>query len=910
MSFWAIVHPDYVDIVRERGRARQRVGGAPAHYEIKIVTKGGEERWISLSGGQLPHQGRPAVIVTAFDITKRKRAEENLSKRNQELLSLLAAAQAMGGFLDLEAAARAICKAAIRAYSYRMAWIGLVVPETTEVKVLASAGYDEGYTEKLCVRWDLSEYAQGPCGRAINTRVPVVQRTDDADFAPWREAAIERGYAAICAIPLIYEDAVRGALTLYSTTPDAFDAQALSGLEIFARQATMAVVNASLYEEAKRIIEELGNVNEELLASRRLVEKQLGELQRGRAKLVASEARFRQLAETATAAIFIIRDFRYRYVNAFTEMETGYSREELLAMHSLQLVHPDHHGLVKSGDFVSREAGKGPSRHELKIVRRDGEIRWLDISVSVIEFEGQRSIIGTAYDITDRKKAEQSLQESERRYRELAETVSDWIWEVDDQFRYTYCSPRIKDILGYEPAEVLGRRAFDFMPTKEADRLRPVVADLVKKREEFHILENVSRHKDGSLRILETSAVPTFDHEGHFKGYQGIVRDITERRRIFETLRQSEEEFRRTFDLSPVGAVMVGLDYHFLRCNNAFCRFVGYAEGDLVGKTFLDVTHPEDKDIGIEKIRAVAKGALAEATFQKRYLRKDGGVVWGELTVGLVPDAKGRPAHFLTIVQDITERKSAEAELSAFQSRLGEIVEHSNNLFYSHTADHVLTYVSPQSRHFLGCEPEEAMVRWTDFITDNPVNEIGYGLTQKAIETGERQPPYELELKTKDGRTLWAQVNETPIVKDGKTVAIVGAVTDISGLKRAHLAVKETEKNLARLRAASPLPVISLDVECRVVEWNRAAETITGWCFEEVRGKPCPLQTEGAKERFDDFMAGVLRDGQGVMKYGDCRRRDGSLLSVDITGVSLHGSDGEVSGILAFLTERTGEGQD
>ena len=110
--------------------------------------------------------------------------------------------------------------------------------------------------------------------------------------------------------------------------------------------------------------------------------------------------------------------------------------------------------------------------------------------------------------------------------------------------------------------------------------------------------------------------------------------------------------------------------------------------------------------------------------------------------------------------------------------------QHIRNVFYSHTPDHVLTYMSPQTKELLGCEPEEALVRWTEFVTDHPNNEVGFERTQRAIDTGERQEPYELQLKHRDGRLVWVEVHEAPVVRDERTVAIVGALADITPRKR------------------------------------------------------------------------------------------------------------------------------
>ncbi|MET0049223.1 MAG: EAL domain-containing protein [Sedimenticola sp.] len=128
--------------------------------------------------------------------------------------------------------------------------------------------------------------------------------------------------------------------------------------------------------------------------------------------------------------------------------------------------------------------------------------------------------------------------------------------------------------------------------------------------------------------------------------------------------------------------------------------------------------------------------------------------------------------------------RSALQALHTSEEKLRNIVEYSSNLFYSHTDKHDLTYLSPQTRDFFDCEPDEAMRRWTEFTTDNPVNESGFEKTQLAIETGKRQSPYELELIGTKGRKIWVQVNEAPVVQDGKTICMVGALTDITERKR------------------------------------------------------------------------------------------------------------------------------
>ncbi len=123
--------------------------------------------------------------------------------------------------------------------------------------------------------------------------------------------------------------------------------------------------------------------------------------------------------------------------------------------------------------------------------------------------------------------------------------------------------------------------------------------------------------------------------------------------------------------------------------------------------------------------------------------------------------------------------------LKESEEKQRSIIEHSTAVFYSHTLDNQITFISPQVKKLLDCEPEEAMTNWTEFATNNPANETGYYLTQKAIETGLQQPPYELELIGKKGRKVWVEVHESPVVKNGSTVAITGSLTDITARKQA-----------------------------------------------------------------------------------------------------------------------------
>jgi PAS domain S-box-containing protein len=146
------------------------------------------------------------------------------------------------------------------------------------------------------------------------------------------------------------------------------------------------------------------------------------------------------------------------------------------------------------------------------------------------------------FELTERKQAEKTLRESEKWFRALSESTRDWIWEIDENARYTYASPRIRDLLGYEPREIIGKTPFDLMPPEEARRVAGEFGNRVSARQPLTFVENVNLHKDGHPVVLETSGISIFDDEGRFKGYRGIDRDISERKRAESALRDKTRQ--------------------------------------------------------------------------------------------------------------------------------------------------------------------------------------------------------------------------------------------------------------------------------------------------------------------------------------------------------------------------------
>ena len=286
---------------------------------------------------------------------------------------------------------------------------------------------------------------------------------------------------------------------------------------------------------------------------------------------------------------------------------------------------------------------------------------------------------------------------------------------------------------------------------------------------------------------------------------------------------EAMESFRDIADLLPLAVFEMDLDGRFTYVNPRAFEWYGFTREDLArGISAADALIPADRERVMQAVRLILSGHKSGGN-EYTALRKDGTtfpvVVYSS---AIVKD--GRAVGLRGIGVDISDRTRVEEARRESEELFRNIVEKSNNLFYMHSVDHILTYLSPQVERILGYTPEEALVRWTDLATDNPVNERGYEFTQKAIETGERQPPYELELAAKDGRRVWFEVNEAPLVQGGKTVAIVGAARDVTERRQAQ---KELQRLGAIVRCSSDL-VNMATLEGKMIFLNEAGADMLG----------------------------------------------------------------------------------
>jgi PAS domain S-box-containing protein len=374
----------------------------------------------------------------------------------------------------------------------------------------------------------------------------------------------------------------------------------------------------------------------------------------------------------------------------------------------LALIHPDDRaGFERAQARALDPAGPGTMSCESRVVRPDGAVRWLSW-VGRTYFEdtagGRAPVrqVGTAIDLTERREREEALRElsarasrSEMRLRELIELAPDAFFLADLTGRYTDVNQAACRMLGYTRDELIGKTAFDLVSPEEVPRLAVARAALLEPGQVLRT-EWTKRRKNGTLVPVEVSSNILPDGS-----WQAFARDISGRKRVeeerqkllarerlarqqtdaaFARLRDSEERFRLTIDNAPIGMALVTLDGRFARVNAALCEIVGYTAPELERLRFQDITHPDDLEPDLAFAKRLKSGEIPRCQFEKRYLRKDGGIVSVLLSISTLGD--GMPSYYITQVEDISERKRVEQE-QRFLAEAGSVL--ASSLDYEQT---------------------------------------------------------------------------------------------------------------------------------------------------------------------------------------------------------------------------------
>ena len=341
------------------------------------------------------------------------------------------------------------------------------------------------------------------------------------------------------------------------------------------------------------------------------------------------------------------------------------------------------------------------------------------------------------------------------------------------------------------------------MDEPNRNRVTSRFSEILKSGEPISYLENEVRRKDGHVVTLESRGTPIINENGRRIGYRGIDRDITERKHAEQKLRQSEERFKGAFHNSPIGIALVSPEGGFLQVNSQLCDTLGYREKELLTLRFQDLTYPDDLEADLAQVLQMLSGDINSYTMEKRYVHKNGQVIWALLSVGLVRDQEGRPFHFVSQIKDITERKNAELE----QNKLWRAVENSPLCIVITDIHGTIEYVNPAFSVITGFTFEEVVGENPRILQSGKHDAAFYADLWQTIAAGKTWHG-EMCNRKKNGDLLWEQVAISP-VKDnaGNVVNFVAVKQDVSDRKSLEQ-LKEDIDRIMRHDLKTPLNAI------------------------------------------------------------------------------------------------------
>ena len=410
-------------------------------------------------------------------------------------------------------------------------------------------------------------------------------------------------------------------------------------------------------------------------------------------------------------------------------------------------------------------------------------------------------------------------------------------------------------------------------------------------------LDKVSRHEPFfDNGVAETPPSPT----------PLGMRDILQRSAALEqALRDSEELYRSTFEKAPIGIAHVNPDGQWLRVNKQLCEIVGYTQEELLRLKYQDITHPEDLAEDVARAEEIIAGRSDRYAMHKRYVRKDGSIVWVNLTVSCVRDSDRKVKHFISIVEDVTGRLDADE----IRFRLAAIVESSDDAIISKDLDGVITTWNAGAQRIFGYVPEEIIGRNTMTIIPPELQEEETRVLQR-LRCGERIDHFETTGIAKNGSRLNISLTVSPI-KDsrGRVIGASAIARDITerrlaeemGFKIAST-LEESEKRLRAAFSQTYSVLLLLSTDGTVLEANRAALEGMGFTRDQVIGRKCwePWWSSLPKE-VENLKASVIRAAKGEIIREECSycTSNGTIRFADRTLAPVRDENGAVVLIVA-----------
>jgi PAS domain S-box-containing protein len=462
----------------------------------------------------------------------------------------------------------------------------------------------------------------------------------------------------------------------------------------------------------------------------------------------------------------------------------------------------------------------------------------------------------------ERSKTAAAVRASEAKFRALFEQATEGMLLADlETKRLILANRQMQKLLGYSEDELLHLSVSDIHP---ADDL-PRILNLFGRQARHGIMVGSNtlpmRRKDGTVFFADVSATPIYLQQ---RGcLLGTFRDITERKRAEEALRESEERFRTLFEQASVGVALVETKTgRYIRINQKYCDFLGYTIEEMLHRTFQDITHPDDTQPNVDNNASLIAGTTREFSIEKRYVRKDGAVVWGNLTTSPLwkPGTEPDTYFHIAVVEDITERKRVEEALRESDGNLRYAEQIARVGYWSRDIVSGQITWSDETYRIFGLDPQAKKI---DLVTlpDHIHPEDRQTVIRAIQDAAAGIRPYDLEYRAlwPDGTIRWVQSKgEISKKEGGHPLHMFGVVLDITERKRAAESLHRSEAQIHSILESTADGILAVDNQGKVIKANRR--------FAELWRIPQSLMESGNAKALQDFALEQLSDPAVFLK--------------------------------------------
>lgn len=649
--------------------------------------------------------------------------------------------------------------------------------------------------------------------------------------------------------------------------------------------------------------------------------------------LRAGEERYRMLAENITDIIWVLEipSMNTMYVSPSVTAMLGYEVEEALHLRPEQYLSPESYNLTI--DVLSKEMNSLRDRSpvterkltkDVEYIRKDGSALWAEISVKLLPVEEgtPMRILGLTRDITERKKAEDRLKESEERMRILIETTKDIIYTLDITGNFNYISPRFEELTGHEKNELLGHHFTEFLPPEDIRPVTEIFNDGIQGKATT-LYECIMRFPNGDTRPLELNVNTIYNSGGDVIGRLGVARDITQRKESEKALRESEKIYRLLTENSAELIWLSDLDLNFTYLSPSLEWVTGYKPEDLLGKSAFDILTPESALTAKHTLHKKLKSApvtnnnyLVQATLELKQVNRDGSVIDVEINATLLRGNDLAPTGIRGVTRDITEKKRIERALRHNEEKYRAILETIQDGYFETDLVGDILYINDPYGNIIGYTNDELVGKNYSTLMDEENSRIVFAHFKRVYET--EKPAYISlgKLIKKSGDEVYCECSVSLLKDDDNTtIGYCGIVRDITKRVENERALRESEQRYRLLAENSSDVIWTMDTNLDFTYISPSNLNLSGFSPEEIMLMGLDeIVHPDSLERANKYFTHEINSLKNGIDPDPRKKRilelqqytkDGSLIDIEVNLSFLQDEKRKVYGILGISRDIT-----